>query len=87
MNNNTSEQQRKKLNKKLMKNTFVSEFKSEIKKIKVKDFIFTIIGFLVADIMVEVLHIDFWLLDFAASILIIILVIFVLNMLNIKFKK
>lgn len=87
MNNNTSEQERKKLNKKLMKNTFVSEFKSEIKKIKVKDFIFTIIGFLVADIMVEVLHIDFWLLDIVASILIIILVIFVLNMFNIKFKK
>ena len=87
MNNNTSEQERKKLNKKLIKNTFVSEFKSEIKKIKVKDFIFTIIGFLVADIMVEVLHIDFWLLDIVASILIIILVIFVLNMLNIKFKK
>lgn len=87
MNNNISEQERKKSNKKLMKNTFVSEFKSEIKKIKVKDFIFTIIGFLVADIMVEVLHIDFWLLDIVASILIIILVIFVLNMLNIKFKK
>ena len=87
MNNNTSEQERKKLNKKLMKNTFVSEFKSEIKKIKVKDFIFTIIGFLVADIMVEVLHIDFWLLDFVASILIITLVVFVLNMFNIKFKK
>lgn len=85
MNNDTLEQ--KKLYKKLIKNTFVSEFKSEIKKIKVKDFIFTIIGFLVADIMVEVLHIDFWLLDFVASILIIILVIFVLNMLNIKFKK
>ncbi|MBR2447523.1 MAG: hypothetical protein IKB29_00915 [Clostridia bacterium] len=85
MNNDTSEQ--KKSYKKLIKNTFVSEFKSEIKKIKVKDFIFTIIGFLTADIMVEVLHIDFWLLDIVASILIIILVIFVLNMLNIKFKK
>ena len=87
MNNNTSEQERKKLNKKLMKNTFVSELKSEIKKFKVKDFIITIIGFLVADIIVEVLHIDFWLLDIVASILIIILVIFVLNMFNIKFKK
>ena len=85
MNNDTSEQ--KKSYKKLIKNTFVCEFKREIKKIKVKDFIFTIIGFLTADIMVEVLHIDFWLLDIVASILIIILVIFVLNMLNIKFKK
>ena len=88
MKNNTSKQERKELNKKLLKKTFFSEFKSETKKrMSWIDFICAFIACLVAELIVKGLQIDFWLLDAVISIPIITIILFVLGVFVEKFKR
>ncbi len=88
MGKNISEQERKELNKKLIKRSFVSEFKNGIKtEMNVIDLICAIIACIVADVIVEILQIDFWLLDMVISIPIIAIILFVLEIFVEKIKS
>ncbi len=80
MNDNVSEQERKKLNKKLLKRTFVSEIKSGKKEKMLKiviDFVCLFMAFFVADLIVERLQIDFWLFDMLISVVFAMIMLFV----------
>ena len=59
------EKERKELNRKLIKKTFATESKG---KKFIIEFIGLFIAFLIADLVVEILKIDYWLFDMLISI-------------------
>ena len=90
MNHNSSEQERKELNKKLIKQTFVSEIKSRKKEKLVKfviEFVCLFIAFVVSDLIVTILQIDFWFLDMVVSIIFVMIMLYVTNIVTDKLKK
>lgn len=90
MNDNISEQQRKELNKKLLKRTFVSEIKSGKKEKILKiviDFVSLFIAFCIADLIVEILQIDFWLFDMVVSIVFVMIMLFISEIFVKKLKS
>lgn len=90
MGNNTSEQERKELNKRLLKRTFIGEIRNRKKGKKVKvvlDFICYFIAFSVADLIDARLQIDFWLLEIVIYIVIAMIMLFVSEIIVEKIKK
>lgn len=90
MNDNISEQERKELNKKLLKRTFVSEIKSEKKEKLLKiviDCVCLFMAFLVTDLIVEKLQIDFWLFDMIISVVFAMIMLFVSEIFVKKLKS
>ncbi|BCN30873.1 hypothetical protein [Anaeromicropila herbilytica] len=73
-----NEKERKELNKKLLKNTFKSEIRNR-KKVKpleyIIDFIGILIAFYLADLIVEILSINFWFLDMVITVVLIFVMI------------
>ena len=90
MSDNISEKERKELNKKLIKRTFVSEIKSRKKEKLLKiviDFICLFIAFFAADLVVERLQIDFWLFDMVVSIVFVMIMLFISEIFVEKLKN
>ena len=90
MNHKSSEQERKELNQKLIKQTFVSEIKSRKKEKLVKfviEFVCLFIAFVVSDLIVTILQIDFWALDMAISIVFVMVMLYVSKILTNKFTN
>lgn len=90
MNDNISEQERKELNKKLLKRTFVSEIKSGKKEKLIKfviDFVCLFIAFFVADLIIESLQIDFWFFDMIVSIVLAMIMLFISEIFVKKLKN
>lgn len=90
MDNNKNEKERKELNKKLLKKTFVSEVKSR-RKIKFIEFVIDCIAVFIAcflsDMVVEKLSISNWFLEIAITAGLVMLMLFVDTVLVGKVKK
>lgn len=90
INDNISEQERKELNKKLLKKTFISEIKSTGTEKNLKIIIYFIslfIALLISDLIIESLHIDFVIFDIFITAVIIMVLLFVGEILIEKSKK
>ncbi len=90
MDNNKSDQERKKLNKKLLKDTFVSVFKSREKITFLEiviDFIAAFIACFLSDCIVQRLSIGFWLIDIVITAGFLVIMLFIGTMLFKKIKK
>ena len=84
MNNNKAEQERKELNKKLLKGTYKSELKNR-KKMTIFNFLINFvvifIGLFLANLVIEMLSIDFWLLYMSISVLIVMGALYIASLL------
>lgn len=84
MNNNKAEQERKELNKKLLKGTYKSELKNR-KKMTIFNFLINFvvifIGLSASNLIIEILPIDFWLLDMGVSVLIVMGALYIASIL------
>lgn len=87
MDNNKSDQERKKLNKKLLKDTFVSVFKSREKITFLEIVIAAFIACFLSDCIVQRLSIGFWLIDIVITAGFLVIMLFIGTMLFKKIKK
>ncbi len=88
MNNSKAEQERKKLNKKLLKDTFKSEMNEKKKySATISDFVFLFIALSLADLIVRLIHIDYWLIEITITAIILMLLNFVRDKIIAKIKK
>ncbi len=88
MDNKKAEQERKELNKKLLKNTFNSELREKKKSSPaIIDFIFLFIALGLADLIVSSFKIDFWLIEITLATVFAMILFFVRDKVVAKFKK
>ncbi len=84
MNNNKAEQERKELNKKLLKDTYKSELKNRRKMTIFNfliNFVVIFIGLSVSNLVIEILSIDFWLIDMSVTVLIVMGTLYIASIL------
>lgn len=78
MDKQKNEKEIKELNKKLLKNTFKSEVKNR-KKVKIYEYIIDFIGIFIAlylaDLIVEILSINFWFIDMVINAVLIFVIV------------
>ncbi len=80
MNNNKTEQERKELNKKLLKTTFASEMKNKRKTNSVErmvQFLCLFIALLLSELIVGTLEIEFWLTEVVVSLVLVTVILFI----------
>lgn len=90
MENNRAEQERKELNKKLLKDTFISEYESR-KRLKasekIVEFIVLFIAFGLSKLIVKMLAIDFWLVEIVIAVVLAMVIHYVESIISGKISK
>ena len=90
MDNIKAEQERKELNKKVIKKTFFSEIRQKKSKkslTAIIDFICFSISFILSDLIVEYFKIDFWLIEIVFQAVLAMSIYFILDRVISKLKK
>jgi len=88
MNNSKAEQERKVLNKKLLKDTFKSEMNEKKKyQATISDFVFLFIALCLADLFIKLIKIDYWLIEILIATIILMILNFVRDKIITKVNK